>query len=476
MPNRSKNLTLAALAAISVVFLMASSGGLVGLNPLGNSSATPTTSSARVLSGPAVTPNVPGTNVTVALNGTNITNSAGVVIGALNNTTARPWGEVYDSINGCTYVTEDPATNPAGQGYLTTLGPVQPTPTSLIIPGGLNPQGIAWAKTFYNETGPLRTLFQGGILAIADTGSNSVSFFGVFGYGSSGTVSCQAQYIQTDAYLPDYSTYGLLSTPWDVVYVAHSSMFYVTWETSNVVSAFDGPTIGCEFENSLTDPVGLSSDSSGRLEVANFQANGWVTELKTTSVTDATPAACAGNVPAAVSKKILDRPIWTAYAPLMFYNNSTAGVKSSVAVSDSNYGINGNLVGTGTPVGCAGVHLGVPKNDIMAELVDGTLKCTNSVTLEPTALPTNPGTFGIAYNSLTDHVLEVLNTQGIVEGVDYTHAFYSGDHAAPASTPAQSIEVIWFSSTSAFYHGTAASGSMIVTNWGAGTLYIATGL
>lgn len=465
MARRLNNARILAGLSMGVVLAMLTSGAMAGVGAGGPASGR----TAVELRGAPV---VPGINTTIVLNGTNITNSFGNVTGTLNNTTAHPWGEVYDSVNSCTYVTEDPATSPAGQGYLTYLSPGQPIPVSTIIPGGLNPQGIAWELKFYGESALWKSYFSSGILAIADTGSNSVSFFGIPA-GSSGVVSCQPIYLQTDSYLPDHATSGVLAGPWDVIADSNTNMFYVTWALSSVVSAFDGTALGCEFTQNMTEPLGLSADGAGRLEVANFAANGWVTELKTTPVSDSLPGLCLGNVPVADSLKVFDRALWTVYAPLLFKNNSTTGFKASVAVSDSNYGINGNVIGPGTPIGC---KLGLPLDHMMGIVTDGALVCKNAVRLEPTALPTSAGAYGLAYNGLTRHVLVVLNTQGIVEGVDYTHAFYPGDQAAPASSPQQSVEVIWFSSSAAFYDGTAAAGSMIVTNWGAGTLYIATGL
>ena len=397
---------------------------------------------------------------------TPVTSLNGTVIGALNVSTARPWGEVYDPVNGCLYVTEDPMTSPATQGFLTSLGPFQP-PTSVIIPGGLNPQGIAWAPVYYGEPAGWTSLFRDGVVMIADTGSNSVSLFGL---GLPGAVTCVPTFLGTDSFVPNWATGGLLANPWDVAFDLHTRLFYVTWAmAAGAVGAFSGLNPGCEFLSGLADPYGLSTDKAGTLEVANFGANGWVTGLATTPVLDSAPGVCPGAFK--LSTNDLDGPTFTAYAPLVTGNGSRAvGV---IGASDSEYGSPGNLIGPGTPPGCT---VATPTSHVMAELLDGSLVCKNSVSLDAsTPPPASPGAYGIAYNAYTHHFLEVLNAQGQVEAVDYTFAF-------PAITVApamafESVEVIWFAPVAAFlhpyyYNAPVGDGTMVVTNWGAGTLYI----
>jgi YVTN family beta-propeller protein len=171
---------------------------------------------------------------TISLCDTIITSPNGSIIGHLNRTAdCHPWGEAYDPDNGCLYVTEDPMTSPASQGYLTYLGPSQRTPTSLVIPGGLNPQGIAWARSYYGEPVPWVSFFPDGILMIADSGSNSVSVFGLGIPGLSGNrSSCFAEFIQTDSNLTNWVNGAQLTDPWDVVFDAQTGLFYVTWAMS----------------------------------------------------------------------------------------------------------------------------------------------------------------------------------------------------------------------------------------------------
>jgi hypothetical protein len=462
-------ITAAALVTIGVALVMISSTTGTGSNPLGRA-ATEGVSITSVAASHHNVP-LPAPAVTISLNGTPIINWTGNLSGVLNNTTGHPWGETYDTANGCMYVTEDPVG--VGPGYLTWLGP--PTgyaPTSQLIPGALNPQGIAWARAYLGEPAYQLAAYKAGIIMIADTGSNSVSVYGIPLVNFFGTVNCQPTFIQTDGVLYNTVTGGLLVNPWDVVFDARSHLFYVTFEMApGVVAAFSGSNQGCEFFAHLTDPVGLSVDAAGSLEVANFAANGWVTEFLTAG--NQFLATCPGNANAKVSSAPgqLDRSVWTTYAPLLLPSSGTTGVKSVVAVSDSNWGIGGNLAGPGVPI-AAGCVPGGPVAHETAILKDGTLVCVNSVQLDAAGAP-NPGAFGIAYNTKTHHVLEVMSEAGTVEAVDLT-AVTSTTTAAtgcPISGTC-SIEVIWFAPPAATWY---AGNTMAVTNWAVGTLFIAPG-
>jgi hypothetical protein len=459
---RKISTVIAAVIVIGAGLAMVTSTLLGGFGPIGRSSAT----------GSGASTVTAGThlfvaNKTIKLIGTAIVLPNGKPNGALNSSTARPWGEVYDPLNHCTYVTENPGTSPASQGYLTQLGTPQPIPTSQIIPGGRNPQGIAWAQSYAFEPTGWKAAFHYGILVVADTGSNNVSFFGIPPLGTGGQKNCNAVYLQTVTSVPYWGSPSgaLLAAPWDVVYDLSTQYFYVTWAGSNAVSTFDGPSVGCEFQSNLTTPLGLSVNATGSLEVANFAQAGWVTAL-VTKATDDTPAAqCMGA--ASVSASIYDRAVWTVYAPALANYSMLNAAKDVVGVADSNYGIPGTVYGTG----CA---TSTPLTHVMGEMKDAGLSCLNSVALDA-ANPTNSGAFGMAYNPRTQHVLQVLNTQGQVEGVDYTHVVAT-DNAAPAATPQQSVEVIWINSNAYLGAGPSVNGIMIVTNWGAGTLFVAVAL
>jgi len=462
-------ITAAALVTIGVALVMISSTMGIGSNPFGKVGAEGV-SVSPVAAGHHNVP-LPAPSVTIPLNGTNVINWTGNVTGVLNNSTAHPWGETYDTVNGCLYVTE----NPAGlaPGYLTWLGP--PTgyvPTSQLIPGALNPQGIAWARAYLGEPAYQLAAYKAGILMIADTGSNSVSVYGISLVTVFGTINCQPTFIQTDGFLYNTVTGGLLVNPWDVIFDTHSHLFYVTFEmASGVVAAFSGSNQGCEFFSHLVDPVGLSADAVGSLEVANFAGNGWVTELLT--VGNQFLAVCPGNANAHVSSAPgqLDRSLWTTYATALLSNNGTTGVKNVIAVSDSNWGIGGNLAGPGFPI-APGCVPGGPVAHVMAILKDGPLTCDNSVQLDA-AGSLNPGAFGIAYDTKTHHVLEVLSAVGQVEAVDFTAVTSSTTAATgcPTSGPC-SIEVIWFAPPAATWY---AGNTMAVTNWAVGTLFVAVG-
>jgi hypothetical protein len=460
------------LLAIGVALVMASSTSVGGTGSVGRAVGVVPPGSGGIPAGfPTVHRSVPlpPPNFTIPLNGTPVINWTGNVTGHLNSTTGRPWGEAYDTLNRCLYVTDDPST-PSTQGYLTWLGPTTgyaPTSQQIPLAGGpaWNPQGIAWAPSL---AGPASwtAAFRGGILMIADTASNSVSFYGI--PASTAAPTCQPKFLQTDIGINSI-TGALLLGPWDVVFDAHSRLFYVTWVASNVVQAWSGSSGGCEFFSNLSNPSGLSTDPRGRLEVANFQPNGWVTEFTTFPGDIAPWTICAGNPNAIISNpgKELDRSVWTTYATYLLGTNGTAGAKNIVAVSDSNWNIAGNLQG-----GCAPV--GAPQTHVMAELNDGPLNCVNSVKLDAPA-PPNPGAFGIAYNVRTHHVLEVLAATGHVEGVNFnavTGAVVSAP-GCPVSAGYCSVEVIWFPAPAATWY---PGNTMAVTNWAVGTLYIAIGI
>jgi len=460
------------IVAIGVVTVLATSTFVVSLSTVSGASGAVPAVSAGTSVGHRLAPLSPP-NTTIPVIGTPVVNWSGNVTGTLNATNGRPWGETYDPVDGCMYVTESPST-PSTQGYITWLGPVTGyLPTSQQIPtaGGpaFNPQGIAWALRYLGEPAAWINSFRAGILMIADTGSNTVSFYGITGMSTAGTVSCQPQFLQTDVGINWLSGANLLG-PWDVVFDARSHLFYVTWSNSNAVQAWGVSLPGCEFFRYLSVPVGLSTDAAGRLEIANFQANGWVTQY-VVSPLNIFPGVCAGNANAIFSSSPgqLDRSVWTVYAPLLLGNNtSTRGAKAVVAVSDANWNVAGNLVG-------AGCVLGSPATHVMGELKDGSLACLNSVKLDGAA-PLNPGAYGIAYNPLTRHVLEVLSATGQVEAVNYNA------HLAPATaavgcptsgpSPLCSVEVIWFGAPAGSWY---PGNTMAVTNWGVGTLYIAVG-
>jgi len=437
-----------------------------------NFSLSPTSGSVTLspLAGPAtvtVTLVCTAASGVVNLLGTPITSPSGLVIGSLNVSTARPWGETYDPVNGCLYVTEDPMTSPATQGFLTSFGPFQP-PTSVLIPGGLDPQGIAWAGVYYGEPAPWATQFRDGVVMIADTGSNSVSLFGL---GIPGAVTCHPTFLGTLPFVPNWATGGLLTNPWDVVFDLHTRLFYVTWSmAAGVVQAFSGLNPGCQFLSGTVAPLGLSTDAHGVLEVANGGVNGWVTGLVATPVLDAAAGICTGAM--TVSASELSDPTFTAFAPVVVGNGSGRAV-NVVAATDASYGNPGDLIGPGLPPGCA---VGTPTDHQMAELKDGTLVCLNSVSLDAsTPPPTNPGAYGIAFNGYTHHFLVALNSQGEVEAADYTFAF-PGIPVAPAAS-FESVEVVWFVPAAAFvapyyFNAPVGEGTMAGTNWAAGSVYL----
>jgi hypothetical protein len=438
-------------------FALGPPSGSVTLSPLAGPSVVTVTLSCTAASG------------VVNLNGTPIVAPNGTVIGTLNGSTSHPWGEAYDPVNGCLYVTEDPMTTPATQGFLTSFGTFQP-PTSVTIPGGLNPQGIAWSASYYGEPAIWKAIYHDGVVLIADTGSNAVSLFGL---GLPGAVTCHPTFLGTDSFVPNWATGALLNSPWDVTYDPHSMLFYVTWDmVSGVVGAFSGLSPGCEFLTGTADPNGLSVDRAGALEVANDVAIGWVTGLTTTPVLDSVPGPCTGAAVGSLPAE-LDQPTFTAYATLVIGNGSTKAF-GIIGASDSGYGVPPDLIGPGVPPACLSGP--PPANHILAELQDPTLACKNAVSVDPaTPPPASPGAYGLAYNSYTHHFLEVLNAAGEVEAVDYTFAF-PAIHVAPAAA-FQSVEVIWFVPTATFLHpyyfnAPVGDGTMAITNWAAGTIFL----
>ena len=458
------------VGATIVLALMVLRGGIVP-------GATATARAPSVLVKEAKDP-----STVINLNNTPILSPSGGVIGTLNNTTARPWGETYDPKNSCLYVTEDPQAapgaagkgppkpTPALQGYLTYVGPGV-GPASVPIPGGLGPQGVAWALHFYGETAAWKTAFPGGILAVADTGSNAVSIFGIPPLPT-GAIGCAPVPLGTVGSIPEWTlATTFLTQPWDIVFDLHTLLFYATWGTG-IVSAFAGLSPGCQFSAALSSPSGLSVDAKGQLEVANNLTNGWVTELNTTPVLDAAPGVCTGNVPAAVSAATLDGAVWTVPAPLVqAVASPTPVVRLVIGVSDSEQGTAGNLLGTGCTTG-------TPALGVVGELDNPTLACRSSVLIAGGPPPPgSPQTYGMAYNAKTHHILAVDNWMGQVEGFAFNSVV--GVALAAPPMPFESVDVVWFlpsAASLAFWQGTPAAGSMVVTNWGAGTLFVATGM
>jgi len=115
--------------------------------------------------------------------------------------------------------------------------------------------------------------------------------------------------------------------------------------------------------------------------------------------------------------------------------------------------------------------------------------CRNSVTSDGIS-GSYPGAYGLAYNPDTHHILEVANELETVEAVDYT------GYSTPIPTTASpawpiggsgyvygSVEVIQFVPAAAYVHSTTnpnaiyynlpnPDGTMAVTNWAAGTIYL----
>ena len=413
--------------------------------------------------------------------------------GTLNTTTAAPWGEAFDAVNNCVYVTEDPST-PSTMGYVTAWGPSF-SPQSYPIPQGDNPQGIAWAKSFAWEPSTWSTSYRGGVLEVADSGSNAISVFGIpYSPGTTGHPAapgqCGVVWLQTGHVTNAVASPGgqPLQDPWDVVFASSPGLFYVTWAASSAVTAMSGSNLVCETTSGLSNPEGLSYNGAGAINVANNQSNGWVTQIPTKAF-----PYCGYST---TSSPTLDGAIWTVSAPkLASSNSSVSPTKNVVAVSDSNYGTAGNLMGdspinTGTG-GCSG---GTPVGHVMGELNAVGLGCSDSVALDgatPIA-PPSPGAYGNAYSTFTQRVYEVLNSNdnsstpslatpgGTLEAVTW-----SAVYETISTQGTQPIDVIWFvpgtgtfattgatSFTTPYYNAPAGDGTLVVTNWGSGSLLV----
>ncbi len=445
-PLRAEWSTPAVVAALVVSLLV------IGLSPVARGNAGPSTAPNA-----PVNPSLVVTNVTVPLCSTPI--FGGGPNSTLNNTTCRPWGEAFDPVTGCLFVTEDPAT-PATMGYLTALGPGNPI-FSVPIPGGDNPQGIAWARAYLGEPAGWSTLFPGGILLVADTGSNGLSLFGM--KDIPGTPPCLPTFLGTMNFYVNWNSGAQLASPFDVVFGLKSHLFYVTWYGSNVTGAYSGLTPGCELFN-LSKPAGLSY-GYGFIYIANFMANGWVTSMLL-APTNVLPGACTTAV--ANSAPILDRGVWTTPAPVVFGEPTTAG--PLVATSDANWGIAGNLIGTG----CA---TGTPTGAVVGLLNRASLACLNStLLLNGSAPPVTPAlnSYGDTWARTTRHVYTVVQnlttaTPGMVEATTYSAVFAT---EPVGITP---IEVIWIPSLAPFFTPTpATAGMLVVTNLDSGTLTMMT--
>jgi YVTN family beta-propeller protein len=417
----------------------------------------------------------------------------GCTLETLNSTTARPWGEAFDAVNNCVYVTEDPST-PSTMGYVTAWGPSF-SPQSYPIPQGDNPQGIAWAPSFAWEPSTWTTSYRGGVLEVADSGSNAISVFGIpYVPGTTGHPAapgqCGVVWLQTDYVTNSVATPGgqSLQDPWDVVFASIPGFFYVTWAASSAVTAMSGSNLVCETTSGLSNPEGLSYNGAGAINVANNQSNGWVTQIPTKAF-----PYCGSST---TSSPVLDEAVWTVSAPSLAFNNSSViPTKNVVAVSDSNYGTSGNLVGD-SPIntGTGGCYYGTPVGHVMGELNAVGLGCSDSVLLDgatPVA-PPSPGAYGNAFSTWTHRVYEVLDSNdnsstpslaspgGTLEAVTW-----SAVYETISTQGTQPIDVIWFvpgtgtyattgatSFTTPYYNAPAGDGTLVVTNWGSGSLLV----
>jgi len=387
----------------------------------------------------------------------------------LNTTEDHPWGETYSSLNGCLYVTENPTTA-LTPGFVTETGPGN-APLSFPIPGGDNPQGIAWARTFTGEPAYWITHYKLGILETANTGTNSITIFGI----EPATLRCGILVpLQTDQ-LPDYITGGLLASPWDVVFATTPGFFYTTWANSSMVTATEGSNLVCETDANATlaYPAGLSWDGVGgakdAVAVANLQPTGWVTVLSGLSAAD--PCGVFTNSP-----HVLDESIWTAFAPKVIGSaNGTVGYSKAIAVTDSFTNTGGDVVG---PPACT---LGAPTSHVLGYLSPTAgLPCVNSVDLDPAGAP-SPGAYGAAYSSYTDHVYDVLHINAQLQSVTYNAV--SASVLTGGKLP---VEVIWFvplpgtsapapsppPSATPYYNTPAGDGTLVVTDWASGFLFV----
>jgi len=411
----------------------------------------------------------------------------------LNATTAAPWGEAFDSANNCLYVTEDPATV-ATTGYVTAWGPSYPV-QSFVIPGGQNPQGIAWARSFAWEPNTWAADYPGGILEVADTGSNAVSVFGVPHASSpAGPAMCDVVWLQTDSITDSMVSPGTpLQGPWDVVFAARPGLFYMTWNVSSVVTGLAGSNPVCETNSDLSNPQGLSYNGGTAINVANDQPAGYVTQVQTFAYPYCGPSKSSEPISPGVGGAV-----WTVSAPALAFNNTTLGpTKNVLAVSGSEYGSPGDVAGvtpinTGNPSGCALVNY-TPAH-VMEELNQSgvVLGCSNSVRLDGAAppFPPSPGAYGNAYSPWTHRVYEVLtsadNTTVPGPGGTLEAVTWSAVYETITTNGTRPIEVIDFvpgagtflptgmtSAAYPYYDAPADDGTLVVTNWGSGTLLIA---
>ena len=453
------------------------------------------------------------------------------VIGG-NISAAHPWGEAYDSENSCLYVTEDTPASSTSTGFVTAIGP---SFTPLNYPTmGNSPYGIAW--------GPLKELdvrglglsatqlrvfdkeFLGGMLLVANYQSSTISVFAV---GATKTGACGITLVQVDGY---GNSAGLsLSNPFDIVFDSAVGVFYVTWAASSYVTGLVDSTEICSTNANLTggEPLGLSYNGlPGKLadiNVAVFAANGWDTQIHTI------PGAANLCAPDAASAAIFDRAIWTTSAPKIMQNNTSFSPWNVIAVSDSNYGISGNVEGNnfnaGAPNhqqnagnGCTYAWPGAagtppfPVGHVMGEL-NSTLSCSNAVALDgnltngPAAAapftdppyPSNAGFAGgalaVNYSAYTQRAYDVLSAPGnrifsgpLVGFSTLEAVTWSAVYETVSTRGTLAVDVIWFVPTAGhgrptcvlgaaacanpYFDMPAKDGTLIVTNWGSGTLMV----
>lgn len=444
------------------------------------------------------------------LNGTAVFSSNPFVGKTLNNTTARPWGEAYDPVNGCLYVTEDPTT-PATVGFVTVIGPTNTSlpisfPTGVAPGEGFNPLGLAWAPSYPGAP----VAYPGGFLLVADSQSNGLSLFGMTDPNNASF--CWPDLLGTvDTYV--YAPNGLgptsLASPYDVVFGrqtgasavklgAAPGLFYVSWQ-NGYVAAFAGLSEG-RVVAGLTDPLGLSyggpngysAGPNGYLEIPNFAPNGWVTSYRI-APTDIGPAGAPALGAVSNSAKTLDEPVWTAIAPrLQLEPNASKVVREVVATSDSSMGVNGNLQGGGgTSFGdVPGCALGSPPlGGVMGELAYPTaLGCVNAVGTTDQPVPAlAPLSFGNTWAASTEDVYQVApyyptdplaSFPGFVESVTSTQVACGAACTTSwgAGVGFGPIEVIWASNALGTVGvdfiglGSASTGTLIVTAYGEGVV------
>ncbi len=412
---------------------------------------------AGVRAVPAVEQDRVGPSTTVIVNTTNLCSTPielpnGTTGGTLNNITCHPWGEAFDPVNRCLYVTENPA-SPATTGYLTTLGLSQATPVSFPIWGGDNPEGIAWARAYLGEPSNLVTYFSGGVLLIADSGSNGLSLFGLT--PNSTKPLCWPTFLGTESFYVNWHNGTPLVSPFDVAFARTSRLFYVTWYGSSVVGAYSGLNPGCQIYINVSAPAGLSF-GYGSIYIANFQDNGWVTALPAVT-SNALPGLCG---PVTTSAPILDRPIWTTPAPAL--DEAPSGTPTMIATSDGDWSVPRNV--QGLPIsGCA---LGTPSSNVAGYLSRSSLACIDSVNLPSLVSPPVRLSYGDTYAPTTHHVYTVLQSLGDLTATGYL------DNIGVYGVGSMPVEVVWFPSPNVYpFLGPGdPTGEVVVTNWGSGTL------